>query len=266
MRWKVINLNCILKPIRDFGCCWSQLLLRHHLLHLMTLLLLTERVIVFHHGADHFIVNKLIGTFNCNNLELMEIRSNGRSNAITRAATWWSSPTAPKVWCAALRPVSITRTATCSLSATHIRPFAHWRMYVKVCPFRYMLRRTVKVAEPSNPINCWHFTWGRIASKTTGKKPVHLKDPKGATYTRNGKETSWRCSSKSKCPAVVRKLKEDIDYQLHNNHSCKGTNGKTRNHGPTGVPAIPAGIQEHLGDTQEALTSVVILSYANETQ
>ena len=128
-------------------------------------------------------------------------------------------------------------------------------------------RRRTAVAELTNPNPTdWEFTWGRIASKTTGKKPVHLKDPKGATYTRNGKETSWRCSSKSKCPAVVRKLKEDIDYQLHNNHSCKGTNGKTKNHGATDVPAIPVGIQEHLGDTQEALTSVVILSNANETQ
>ncbi len=117
--------------------------------------------------------------------------------------------------------------------------------------------RTAKVAGLSNPNPTdWEFTWGRIASRTTGKKPVHLKDPKGATYTRNGKETSWRCSSKS-CPAVVRKLKGDNEYKLHNNHSCKGTNGKTRNHGPTDVPAIPEYIQEHLSDVQEALTEFV---------
>ena len=89
---------------------------------------------------------------------------------------------------------------------------------------------------------------------------LHRKDPKGATYTRNGKETSWRCSSKS-CPAVVRKLKGDTEYKLYNKHTCSQT------HGPTDVPGIPAAIQARLGDTQEALAEFVKSgSNANGTQ
>ena len=121
-------------------------------------------------------------------------------------------------------------------------------------------RKRTAVAEPPNPINGWRYIRGRIASKTTGKKPVHLKDPKGASYTRNGKETSWRCSSKS-CPAVVRKLKGDTEYQLCNYHSC------SKSHGPRDVPAIPAHIQNLLGGTQQALTEFVKSgSNANGTQ
>ena len=93
-------------------------------------------------------------------------------------------------------------------------------------------------------------------------------DPKGASYTRNGKEKSWRCSSKSKkskCSAIVRKLKRDTHYQLYNNHSCQAKDGK-RIHGPEDVPAIPAHIQARLGDTQEALTDFVNGLDGNSTQ
>ena len=86
---------------------------------------------------------------------------------------------------------------------------------------------------------------------TTGKKPVNLKDPKGGSYCRSGKEMAWRCSSKSKCPAKVRKLKRDDQYTLYNKHTC------SKSYGPTDVPAIPADIQARLGDTHEALTEFV---------
>jgi len=99
----------------------------------------------------------------------------------------------------------------------------------------------------------WDFVFGRNSILVEGKKvkPVHLKDPLGGSYTRNGKETSWRCSSKSKCPAIVSK-DERGDYRLYNNHGCK-----TKNHGPTHLPAIPPHIQQHLSDSQEMLVQLV---------
>ena len=108
------------------------------------------------------------------------------------------------------------------------------------------------VAEAPNPSDCcWQFVLGRIAvpmkSRSGLEKPVHLKDPKDASYTRNGKETSWRCSSKS-CPAVIRKLKGDAQYKLYNYHKCK-----TKSHGPEDVPPIPPEIQIRLSYTKEQL-------------
>ena len=101
----------------------------------------------------------------------------------------------------------------------------------------------------------WHFDYGRHVS-SDGTKRIHLKDPKGASYTRNGKETSWRCSSKSKCPAVVRKVKGETDYKLYYVHSCA-----TRSHGPADVTAIPALIQRHLIDTQTKLEPFVKMAF-----
>ena len=99
-------------------------------------------------------------------------------------------------------------------------------------------------------ITHWHFGYGRKTS-AYGNKILHLKDPRGASYARNGKETTWRCSSKS-CPAVVRKVKGDCEYKLYNNHSCA-----SKRHGCTDVPPIPADIQQHLNDPFEKIMEFV---------
>jgi hypothetical protein len=101
----------------------------------------------------------------------------------------------------------------------------------------------------------WNFVFGRNSILVLGKKvkPVHLKDPLGGSYTRNGKETSWRCSSKLKCPAIVSK-DEGGYYTLYNNHSCP-----TKTHGPADVPAIPQHIQQHLSDSQEMLAQLMAI-------
>lgn len=97
----------------------------------------------------------------------------------------------------------------------------------------------------------WSFSIGRKVS-SIGIKRIHLKDPKGGSYTRNGKETTWRCSSKARCSAVVRKVKGDTDYKLYNKHSCP-----TKSHGPLDVTPIPIHIQQHLSDSHEMLVRFV---------
>ena len=108
----------------------------------------------------------------------------------------------------------------------------------------------------------WHFGFGKKAPNN--KRSILLKDPKGGSYCRNGKETSWRCSSKS-CRALVRRVKGDTEYKLYNNHSCQAKDGK-RIHGPEDVPAIPTDIQARLGDSQQALADFVNGLNANGTQ
>ena len=93
----------------------------------------------------------------------------------------------------------------------------------------------------------WHFT----RKKMNGKYKIHLKDPLGASYSRSGKETSWRCSSKTNnCPAVVRKKNKasNVYFEFEETHSCK-----TKSHGPDNVPPIPAEIQIRLSYKQEQL-------------
>jgi hypothetical protein len=97
----------------------------------------------------------------------------------------------------------------------------------------------------------WHFDFGRRVS-SDGTKRIHLKDPLGGSYTRSGKETSWRCSSKAKCSVVVRKVKGDTEYKLYTAHSCAN-----KRHGPSDVNPIPTDIQLRLSDSHEMLVQFV---------
>ena len=105
----------------------------------------------------------------------------------------------------------------------------------------------------------WHFVRGR---KMNGKHKIHLEDPLGARYTRNGKkEKSWRCSSKTNnCPAVVRKRDKTVEHSwsLEGTHCCT-----TKKHGPENVTQIQVDIQARLSATQEALTVHFNLLNAN---
>ena len=105
----------------------------------------------------------------------------------------------------------------------------------------------------------WRFVRGR---KMNGKHKIHLEDPLGARYTRNGKrEKSWRCSSKTNnCPAVVRKRDKTVEHSwsLEGTHCCT-----TKKHGPEKVTPIQVDIQARLSDTQEALAEFVNGSNAN---
>ena len=94
-----------------------------------------------------------------------------------------------------------------------------------------------------------------------GKHKIHLEDPLGARYTRNGKETSWRSSSKTNnCPAVVRKRNktDEHSWSLEGTHSCT-----TKKHGPENVTPIQVDIQARLSDTQEESEEFVNGSNAN---
>jgi hypothetical protein len=73
---------------------------------------------------------------------------------------------------------------------------------------------------PNNHYDWW-FALGRMASKETGEKPVHLKNAIVGSFTRGENDSSWRNSSKAGCKTKVIQVKEGADYQLFmNGHSC----------------------------------------------
>lgn len=74
---------------------------------------------------------------------------------------------------------------------------------------------------PNNHYDWW-FALGRMASKKTNEKPVHLKNAVGGSFTRGENDSSWRNSFKAGCEAKVVQVKEGADYQLFikDRHSC----------------------------------------------